>query len=425
MAPTARFERITEDAMCIGCGLCQGVAGEGRIRMHMVSSLTPRPVVHQELDAETVDRIYRLCPGTRVEGLPEHLIESDSVRDGVWGVWRRMALAWAAEPEIRHMGSTGGVLTALALYLVESGEVDFIVHARASGQYPAYGECHVSRDRSQVLKGAGSRYAPTATLVDIQGILERCRKEGETFAFIGTPCDVTALRNLAAEDPGVDRLCRFQLAMVCGGFMAPEALFRFLDGLDVARDDLSALRYRGYGCPGSTRIETRDGRVIERNYLDFWGEDESAWQLPFRCKICPDGIGEAADIAVSDTWEGGSPPRQGQENDPGSNALIARSAGGQALAERAVAAGYLEVGDSLTPRDMDRFQPHQVARKRAAWSRFVGMRNAGRIVPDVARLRLKPLAGENSLAENLSQARGAKRRCLEPGNRESPPEPID
>ena len=411
--------------MCIGCGLCQSAAGEQSIRMRLVANRTERPVVSGELDAETVDRIYSLCPGTRIEGLPEPLIADDSFYDMTWGVWRRMEYAWAGDPEIRFLGSTGGVLTALALYLLESGEVDFIVHAMASRSRPAFGERAVSRTREDVIRAAGSRYAPTATLIDIERILDQCEARNERFAFIGTPCDVTGLRNLATLDTRVDQLCRYQLAMVCGGFMAPTALAKFLDGLGVNLDSLDSLRYRGHGCPGPTRIETRDGRVIEKNYLDFWGEDESAWQLPFRCKVCPDGIGDSADIAVADTWIGGSPSWQGQEGDPGTNALIVRTERAEAMVDRAVGGGYLGRGDTLTPRDLDRFQPHQVDKKRAVWSRFVGMRSAGRIVPDVSRLRLKPLARENTLDTNLAQARGTRRRCLDGSNSEPKPEPID
>ena len=424
LSPRDRFERIVEDAMCIGCGLCQSVAGEESIRMRLVANRTERPVVVDELDRETVDRIYSVCPGTRIEGLPERLIAADSFQDMTWGVWRRMQYAWAAEPQIRFLGSTGGVLTALALYLLESGEVDFIVHAKASRSRPAFGERAVSRTREEVIRAAGSRYAPTATLIDIDRILGDCEERDERFAFIGTPCDVTGLRNLATVDSRVDRLCRYQMAMVCGGFMAPTALAAFLDRLGVSSESLASLRYRGYGCPGPTRIETRDGSVIEKNYLDFWGEDESAWQLPFRCKICPDGIGDAADIAVADTWVGGSPPWQGQEKDPGTNAMIIRTERAEALLDRAVRSGYLGRGDTLSPRDLDRFQPHQVDKKRAVWSRFVGMRAAGRIVPDVSRLRLKPLARDNPLEENLAQARGTRRRCLDGTNSEPKPEPI-
>ena len=42
--------------------------------------------------------------------------------------------------------------------------------------------------------------------------------------------------------------------------------------------------------------------------------------MPFRCKICPDAIGESADVAALDTWPGGSPKGE----DEGFNAVIAR-----------------------------------------------------------------------------------------------------
>ncbi len=425
LSPSERFYKVVTDAMCIGCGLCQSIVGEDRIRMRLVQNLTERPVITGELDAASVNRIYRVCPATRVEGLPESLTEPDSGYDKIWGVWRRLVLAWAADPAIRYLGSTGGLLTALALYLLEEGEVDFVVHARASKTHPAFGERAISRCRDDVLSAAGSRYGPTATLVDILEILDRAESAGERFAFIGTPCDVTGLRNLATEDARVDALCRYQLAMVCGGFMAPVALQRYLQGLGVAWRDLQTLRYRGHGCPGPTQVETVDETVIEKNYLDFWGEDESAWHLPFRCKVCPDGIGDAADLAAADSWEGGAPSREGQEDDPGQNAVIVRTRRGEQMLARAVATGYVATGDPLTPRDMDRLQPHQVAKKRAVWARFVGMRNANRIVPDVARLRLKSLARTNPFAENLSQARGTKHRCVASNHQEALPEPLE
>ena len=36
-------------------------------------------------------------------------------------------------------------------------------------------------------------------------------------------------------------------------------------------------------------------------------EDEATWRLQSRCKICPDAIGEAADIVVGDTWPDATP----------------------------------------------------------------------------------------------------------------------
>lgn len=410
MSAEQKLAQIVRDGMCIGCGICESVAGSANIKMTVLADGAEQPVVTGALDDQLMDFILTLCPGTRVNGLPKRLFDENTNYDKVWGFWRQLVSAFASDDNVRYVGSTGGLLTALALYLLESKTVDFILHAKASTSNPTFGEHCISRNREQVMAAAGARYGPTATLVNIMQIIARCEQAGETFALIGTPCDVTALRNLAASDSRVDKFCKYQLAVVCGGFMQPQAMADALENFGIHSAAVSEVRYRGYGCPGATRIVTGDGTVVEKDYLDFWGEDDSAWQLPFRCKVCPDGIGDAADIAAADTWDGGAPTRQGQQHDAGTNAAIVRSAAGEQLLAAATAAGFVTVNGTFTPRDMDRLQPHQVAKKRAVWARFVGMRNAGTIVPDVSRLRLKPMARTNSLATNLAEARGAKRR---------------
>ena len=109
--------------------------------------------------------------------------------------------------------------------------------------------------------------------------------------------------------------------------------------------------------------------------------------------------------------EGGAPDRTEQHVDPGSNSTIVRTLAGEELMAAAAEAGYVKIESEITPRDMDRFQPHQVKKKRSVWARFVGMRIANSVVPDVRGLRLKPLARRNSLSVNLNEARGARQRA--------------
>lgn len=416
LSPEQRLNRISEHGLCIGCGLCQSVAGPDRVRMAVTPEGYERPVIHGALDHETVDRIYDVCPSTRVEGLPEALVGADTTIDPVWGPYLRIVLSHAADPDVRHKASTGGVLSALAAYLLDSGRVEFILHV-AAGANPMGGERHVSIDRAGVMQAAGSRYGPAAPLLDIGNVLDR----GRSFAFIGKPCDIAALRNLARHDPRVDELCRYMLTLVCGGYMEAKAMRRFLAGEGIKEQDVTSFRYRGHGCPGLTRIETKDGRVIEKNYLDMWGEDDTAWGLPFRCKVCPDGIGEAADIAASDTWPGGAPTWEGQEEDKGTNAVLARSAAGLELLEAAVRDGALVDGGEIGPRVMDDYQPHQVKKKLSVWSRYAGLKAAGRLVPEVARLRIADLARQRSFADNLAQARGTRQRVHEGRTSEETP----
>ncbi|MGB0824052.1 MAG: coenzyme F420 hydrogenase/dehydrogenase beta subunit N-terminal domain-containing protein, partial [Alphaproteobacteria bacterium] len=139
VTPQQRLDRISEDGMCIGCGLCESIAGPDVVRMEVVENGYERPVVCGGLSHETVDRIMDLCPGTRVEGLPVGLIDETTQHDLVWGAYQSMVLGHASDPQVRHQGSTGGVLTALGQFLVETGEVEFVLHAKASERDPTFG----------------------------------------------------------------------------------------------------------------------------------------------------------------------------------------------------------------------------------------------------------------------------------------------
>ncbi|NND83321.1 MAG: hydrogenase, partial [Gammaproteobacteria bacterium] len=206
LSANQRLQQIVTHGMCIGCGICESLSDN--ISVELVHNGFERPLVSGELDDKTMDTITAVCPGTRLEGLPPSLTDPDAQTDPVWGVIQENYLAYSADPEVRHLASTGGLLTGLALYLLDSGECDFIVHARASEQHPSFGEPCISRNRADVLHAAGSRYGPTATLRHIHAALDEAQQQQLQFAFIGTPCDVSALRNLARIDPRVDQHCQ-------------------------------------------------------------------------------------------------------------------------------------------------------------------------------------------------------------------------
>ena len=421
MTPIERLDRISEEALCIGCGICEGIAPDGPIRVVRTPDGALRPVADTSLTEATVDQVYRLCPGLHLEGLPEDLAGDEAHNDLDWGVYQQMVKGHAGDAEIRFKSAAGGALTALALHMLETGEVSLVLHAIASKENPSFGERHISRTRVEIIAGSGSRYGPTATLIDIDAVLGL----GEPFAFVGTPCDVTALRNLAKEDPRVDQLCKMMMAPVCGGFMQTPALAKAVNGFGIDFDDLIDMRYRGNGCPGPTRMEDSAGTVVEKSYHDFWGEDDSAWSLPWRCKICADGIGDAADIAASDCWPGGAPTKEQAEQhhlDPGSNGVIVRSARAKALMESAEAAGAFVTEEIVGPAEMSLWQPHQVRKKQVVAARYEALEQADRLVPETARLRIHEQAAAQP-ADILARETAGTVTRLQAG-KASEPKPV-
>lgn len=396
------LDEIVRNGLCIGCGLCRSLAGPGRVELVMTETGCERPIARAPLDEETLRLVNAVCPGTRIEGAEPARAPAGAETDLVWGPWVRMAIGHASDPAVRYRGSTGGVLTALGQYLLQAREVDFILHVAASREAPMRSRRHLSFDGAQVLEGAGSRYGPAAPLVDFSEILARNRP----FAFIGKPCDVNAVRALAHRDPRVDRLMRYALTFVCGGASDLGKSEEVLDRFGLREEELALFRYRGFGNPGPTRIETRDGRAFEITYQDMWAE-EAGWRIQPRCKICPDAVGEGADIAASDVWPGGGPTGE----DEGFNGILVRTEAGRRLFDAAVRAGAITIDREIGPRDMDLFQPHQVRKKKAVWARLAGMAAAGMATPEVVRLRLEELARTNSLTQNLAEARGSLRRA--------------
>jgi coenzyme F420 hydrogenase subunit beta len=146
--------------------------------------------------------------------------------------------------------------------------------------------------------------------------------------------------------------------------------------------------------------------VFELTYQQLW-EDESKWMIQPRCQICPDAIGLEADIAASDVWPGGSPVGE----DEGFNGIIVRTPRGLELYEAAVAAGVLRSEHAVTFGDFDRYQPHQVRKRRAVWARLRGRELAGKPVPIVTALGLKDCARQNSVRQNLAEYRSARDRA--------------
>lgn len=400
-APPLTLAEIVENGLCIGCGLCRSIAGSELVDLVMTPEGRERPVARRPLNDATLERINAVCPGTRIGGPGSPAADHPAMRDIVWGSAGKLSVGYARDPLVRHRASSGGVLTALGQFLLTSGRVKFILHVGASKSAPMRSERRLSFDAAAVFDGAGSRYGPAAVLVDFCEILDRA----EPFALIAKPCDVTAVRSLARVDPRVDRYMRYALTLVCGGASdltkSEEVLRRF----EVREEELALFRYRGYGNPGPTRLETRDGRAFELTYQQLW-EDESKWMIQPRCRICPDAIGIGADIAASDVWPGGSPVAE----DEGFNGIIVRTGRGRELYDAAVAAGALTIEREVTFADFDRFQPHQVRKRRAVWARLKGRERAGQPVPVVTNLDLEACARQNPLRVNIAECRGARER---------------
>jgi len=393
---------IVKNGLCIGCGLCQSITGKDYIEILMSSKGRLEPKELKKIPSETFNKILNVCPGVIVEGLPKEQVDTKAKHDLVWGYYLSLYYAWSTDDKIRFESSTGGLLNGLSLYLLESKKVKFILHTVADSDKPMRSVSKLSYNKEELLNSEScSRYGPASPLDKFHEALNL----NQTFAFVGKPCDIGAIRQLSKTDERVNRLCKYLLTLVCGGSTEFTKSQDFIESFKVKEEELSIFRYRGFGNPGRMYIKTKDGKEFDREYNSFWGE-ESTWRVHFRCKTCPDAIGESADIAALDTWRGGSPKGE----DEGYNAAIVRTQRGCDLLNDAIQFGYIEKGEQLTIDDINDFQPHQVNKKRAVHARHLGMKKSNLPTLNTKGLRIEELYKKNDKEFNLKEEEGISAR---------------
>lgn len=336
-----------------------------------------RPVIEPDAEAALDGPSFPLaevCPGAR-----QRPPRGESKRQHeIFGPYIEAWSAHAVDPAARTSGSSGGVLTALSTWLVESGRVPSVIGAAMDDASPARTRSVEIVTKDEALRAAGSRYAPVENVSRWGGDLHR--------GLIAKPCEVTAARSFlnAASDSDVSQPPL--LSFFCAGTPSQLATDRLISRLGFESPEVTNLRYRGNGWPGDFSVTGRNAAVGTMSYRESWGQHLGR-DVQWRCKLCVDGTGGDADLAVGDFWETDSAGFPDFTDRDGSSVLIARTELGLELALAAEAAGVVSLS-RLNLGDVAGVQPLQVERRRTLAGRLLGRLLAGTPGPSYRRFGL-------------------------------------
>lgn len=398
----ADLQEVVSGGLCLGCGLCAAMPGANAT---MAKTPSGR---YEPAPGSSAPDLDKYCPGLLQRLDPS---EPGTSLDPVWGPFAKAVKTWSPDETIRHAGSSGGAVTALAVHLLESGAVDGVLHVKAVPGEAFENRASLSRARQEVLQGASSRYAPALVFDRLGEIFQ----DGSVrrIAVVGKPCDIGAVRNLQRIDPEWRDRIPWTIAIFCAGQPSFEGTRALSRDLGLPADPVS-VRYRGEGWPGHFVAIDADGRKVSTTYAKSWGTTLNRHLHP-RCKICPDGTGMQADFSVGDAWETESGyPDFGER--PGISLVVARDSRASRMLDESVQAGALAEGSPTPLSVLDVIQSYQKERRRFAFFRLAGFVLAGGIRPRFQNHGLASIAIGAPWLQGLRQGWGMFKRARKARN---------
>ncbi len=379
---------------CIGCGLCKS---EHAVEFTIESTGYLRP--HFDKEEGINDFLINVCP---ISGTV-----NDSVAGSVWGEYTGAYGAYSSDADIRKKASSGGVLTTLAIFLLEKNYVDAIIHVVADEENPTETMCQISTTREDVLACCGSRYSISSPWLSLSQIVEKEKK----YAAIGKPCDIMALRKLKNYNHAYDNIL-YLMSFFCAGLPSKAANEQLLYKLGCAKETCKKLTYRGNGWPGYTTAIDKDGKEYTMEYSSAWGGVLGRDVHPF-CKVCLDGIGLAADIACGDGWYITQQQTPDFTEHDGRNIVLVRTGSGNDIYKEAVKSGYIVSENWEDVNQLEIIQKYQFTRRTTMQDRLRAYKMFFKPVPLYDGDRLKWLARKGNKKMQIKFFLGTVKRILQ------------
>jgi len=371
------LHRVMRSELCNRCGTCVGLS-DGFIRFRDREGKF-RPEVVKDLTDEAYDRIWNACTG-QYFNFPEyrHHFYPDAPHFHTYtGPYQHLYIGHANDQLLRTSGASGGIISAILIYLLEKKRIDGAIITRMSPTKPWLTEPFIATTREEILEGAQSKYI----LTSVNEILKYSADFKGVLAYVGLPGQVQSIRKLQkAEDPSVSNI-GYIFGPFYGNtlhFSSVRSFLRSHGEKDHTR--IRKLYFRHGEWPGNMRVEMESGRIFElkkfhANYL-----------IPFHIVrnslYCSDFTNEFTDISGGDAW---APVYE--ERGKGFSLIIPRSHTGAKLLEEMEKEGWLNLSPIPEKECIDMHSHGYDFKKRGSFIRIRFRRFCLKPVPDYGYLQ--------------------------------------
>ena len=269
---------VVEAGRCVGCGACVAVCPYTCLTL-----VQGRPSLVKECKSCVL--CAQACPRYDFsQGKLEKFVFGRTRKpEEQFGVYRRLVIAQATDEKTRQVSQDGGVATAILAYALKKGQIDGAVVAGASKEKPFYPTPKLASNLTEILECAGTKYTCSPNTLLLNG------KEKAEVAFVGTPCQIQAVRKMQAAGLTRQTGCvNFLIGLMCSECFTYEGLMedyiRGEKGVDLR--DVKKMNIKG------KMLVTTSSGVIEIPLAEIKRFHQES------CGGCGDFSSELADVSV-------------------------------------------------------------------------------------------------------------------------------
>lgn len=316
------MKNVIDNGFCIGCGGCQ-VQNNIPTKENQYGQFLPDTNDYSELDGKS-------CPFS--EDIKNEIEISKSVYGddsdinfhNYIGYYQNIYAGYVSTNNFRENGTSGGFTKWLLCKLIESGEIDGVIHVVRKSDPGELFEYGISTTVDEIKSASQSAYYTT----NFSTVLNKVIKEDndKKYAFVGVPCYCKSVASMKQNYPKIKNKIKYIFGLFCGHMKSKNyaKLMAWESGLDP--NDLQYVNFR--------KKTAQDEKAIDYNFHAKTQNEESIkkrselsggyYNIPHlkhkSCDYCEDVFGYCADVVLGDAWL----PQYVQDS-KGTNIIITRN----------------------------------------------------------------------------------------------------
>lgn len=321
------IRNVVDMGRCFSCGGCVSACPKDAITMlYNENEGFFRPYINDDM-CISCGRCRQYCPSLHPS------------KTSLIGSFTKIFLVHSSNPTVRHWSTSGGVINSFVRYLLNEKKVDCVLLTKHDTDSAIEATAvEITSKNLKIMETEPREFASRYVCVPVLSRIKDLRKKYTSFAVVGTPCQIKALK---LQCPDV-----FGLGVTCSGGMSYLATSTYKK---MQKYDEAQMYYRGDGWPGKNSLFNKKGS-IEFTHNGSLFEQMFSSQI-FKnpgCHSCQDHFAEMADVSFCDFWNA-----EEQKNEvEGNSCVIIRSSIAAEIFDNMVKKGYVEIAKSLSEEDV-------------------------------------------------------------------------